>query len=125
MIIYKRFENIRAGKKSWRYTKDGLICKSDRVPAEILPQFEHTDVIKYDEQPEKKRCLFCDAPSTHKRIVSLVLVDLCNVHYYSKTLGSLVAELRQINERKDDGINTITPKSGSKKRKSKLTKSNT
>jgi hypothetical protein len=118
MVIYTKV-NRKDGEV--RYLKNNLFVKSDRVPAEVLEKFEFTDTVKYDEQPDRPRCLFCEAPATRKRLVTGLMVDMCEYHYYNRNIGTIVAQIRQLDERKkSDGNDTHPQKRRSKSIKSKV-----
>ena len=105
MIVYTKHQ----GNNSVVYKKGNLFIKPDKVPAEVMGFFEHTDKVEYDDQPEKERCLFCEAPETHQRTINVVAhavelktVPLCDYHYYNQSLGSLVAKYRLTQEEGKD-----------------------
>ena len=98
MVVYYR---ISRSDGTYRYTKNNVFVKGSSIPPEVLEKFEYTDSVKFEDEPEKKRCLFCDAPATRKRLVTQVIVELCEGHYYSKNIGTIVAQLRELNNIKE------------------------
>lgn len=129
MTTYKRFKTVAFGVEGWRYTKNGLMTKESRVPAEVMEQFEHRESVDYDDQPDKPRCLFCDAPGSRKRYLRPVTVDLCEHHYYSENIGRIAAQIREVNklkekkEREEDSANRKRQVRTSKRRRSRAVKS--
>jgi|ERR1035437_48356 hypothetical protein len=116
MIIYKQISHSKNDTTSVRYTKNNILTRSDRIPQEVLDKFEFTNEVKYDEQPDKSRCLFCDAPQSHQRMVTGLMIELCDFHYYNRNIGKIVQQIRLESERKaKDGIE----KKPSNKRKRK------
>ena len=41
------------------------------------------------------KCLFCDKPSTHQRLINNMMVALCKDDYQNKSTGKIVAKLRK------------------------------
>lgn len=80
-----------------KYFKDGELADLDRIPPAVLIKLEESDSLRYDDMPEKPRCLFCEAPGLRSRhLHGHSPISLCEEHYYSKSLGKIVAELRRI-----------------------------
>lgn len=96
MVIYKKVINPKDGKP--RYIKDKVFVKGDRVPQEVLDKFDFTDEVKFDERPDKERCLFCDGPASRKRLITGLMIAECEPHYYSKTVGAIASYLKERNE---------------------------
>lgn len=124
MIEYTKHQ----GNNSTVYKKGNLFIKPDKIPAEVMGYFEHTDKVEYDDKPGEPRCLFCEAPRTHQRTINVVAhavelktVDLCDFHYYNQSLGSLVAKYRLIQQEKTDGESKVSKRSLTKGNKSKVT----
>ena len=115
MITYKRipFKN-KAGDTGFRYTKNGLITKESRVPQEVVQKFAYTPEVEYDDAPERRRCLFCDAPQKRQRVLNNEMVDLCEWHYQNKNLGTIAAQVRLLKEEREvkDGKNATTQAKG-------------
>lgn len=124
MVVYHR---LSRSDGTYRYTRNNIFVKSDRIPPEVLLKFEYTDSVKFEDEPEKKRCLFCDAPATRKRLVTQVIVELCEGHYYSKNIGTIVAQLRELTNLKEktDGIDTHPRKRKAKRVKRTVRKTST
>jgi hypothetical protein len=121
-MIYKKYET----EGVVRYRNDKGFLKPERIPAEVLENFKHTDSVEYDDQPDKARCLFCDAPETHQRTINVVAhavdlktIELCDYHYYNQSLGSLVAKYR-LNQQEKQDERQVPKRSKSKGRKPKV-----
>lgn len=98
MVTYRRTKQ----NDKWRYLKvldsgQTVFMKDSRVPAEVFKKMNELDIpeLKFDDQPDKKRCLFCDGPQAHQRVFEGRMVPLCDIHYYSKNVGQIAAELRE------------------------------
>lgn len=87
------------------YIRDGLFVKGSRVPQEVKERLEITDHMDYDDKPERRRCLFCEAPQTRVRALNVgsgpLMVDLCEYHYYNRNIGQLAQEIREQKEKID------------------------
>ena len=105
MKTYEKLETNYFGRPGIQFTKDGVNVKAEIVPPEVLEKFEFTDKVRYDDMPDKPRCLFCEAPATRKRLVTGVMVDMDDYHYHNKNIGKIVAQLRLLKEQgeKEDG----------------------
>lgn len=116
MIIYKRIPyNNAAGDTGFRYTKNSLITKESRVPHEVIDKFAFTPEVEYDDMPERRRCLFCDAPQNKQRYLNGSLVDLCEWHYQNARLGQIAAQVKLVE-------NTVEkPQAKKKKRRTRKT----
>jgi hypothetical protein len=119
MVIYTKIKTSTGTK----YRKDNLFVKPDRIPADVVEKFEFTDSVKYDDEPDKARCIFCEAPSSHQRMVNpvahevgLMIVELCDHHYYNANLGTIVHQISLSKERENHGINAKVSKRSSTKR---------
>ena len=86
--------------ESFRYTKNGLITKESRVPHEVMEKFAYAPTIDYDDAPERRRCIACDAPQKRQRYLDTKLVDLCEYHYQHLRLGQIAELVRLIKETK-------------------------
>jgi hypothetical protein len=108
MYIYKR-SPIATGERQgeWVYFRNNLITKEATVPHEVKDKLEYAPSVEFDEQPDKKHCIFCDAPSCRTRLLNLVTVELCEWHYQNMNLGKIAFQvnlLRKEAERKENGI---------------------
>lgn len=97
MVVYKKIKR----KYDVGYTRDNVFIKGSRVPEEVKERLEITDHMDYDDQPNKPRCLFCEAPATRQRIFEGVMVDMDEFHYYAKNIGQIAQELREQKEAQD------------------------
>lgn len=132
MIIYKRSIN---GERT-TYFKNNLLTSINRIPQQVLDNFEFSDEVKFDDQPEKPRCLFCDAPGVRQKLVNIIAhgvelmtVELCDYHYYNRNLGKIVERVRlnnQEQERKENGsVPKVSKRRKSKRKQSKVSKPQT
>lgn len=102
---YQRIIHRKNDIEDFRYTRDGVFVKADRVPQDVMVKFEYTPTVEYDDQPDKPRCLFCDAPRSHQRYVTGLMVPLCDHHYYTENIGRITAQLRLLKEQGEkDGV---------------------
>lgn len=101
MIKYQKIPYKNAqGDTGFRYTKNGLMTKESRIPHEVMEKFEYTPTFEYDESPEKRRCIFCDAPQSRQRYLNSELIDLCEWHYQNARLGQIAAQVREVEKEK-------------------------
>ena len=95
MVTYKKA--IR--KYGVGYTKNNVFVKGDRVPEEVKERLEYAPEMEYDDKPERRRCLFCEAPQSHLRVYNdgsgPTMIDLCEYHYLNKNLGQIAQQLRE------------------------------
>ena len=96
-VKYARIPTNNKGAEGFRYTKNGLMTKESRVPHEVMEKFAYTPTVEYDDAPERRRCLACDAPQKRQRYLNTKLVDLCEYHYQHLRLGQ-IAELVRLQE---------------------------
>lgn len=91
---YQRIEvTLPNGEKGFTYTKDAKMTNGSKIPHEVIEKFEYTNVVEYDEQPDKRRCLFCFAPQSRQKYLNGSLYDLCEWHYQNTRLGQLAAQV--------------------------------
>jgi hypothetical protein len=91
---YQRIEvTLPNGEKGFTYTKNNKMTNGNKIPHEVVEKFEYTNVVEYDEQPDKRRCLFCDAPQSRQKYLNGQLYDLCEWHYQNTRLGQLAAQV--------------------------------
>lgn len=97
MLKYTRipFKNAQ-GNEGFRYTKNGLITKESRIPHEVMERFAYNPTVEYDDEPDRRRCIFCDAPQKRVRGLNLVMIDLCEYHYQTKNLGKIAEQVREL-----------------------------
>jgi len=97
MVKYSRipFKNAEGGE-GFRYTKNGLITKESRVPHEVMEKFAYTPTVEYDDAPERRRCISCDAPQKRIRVLNMMTVDLCEYHYQHMNLGQIAQQVREV-----------------------------
>lgn len=69
------------------------MTNGSKIPHEVIEKFEYTNVVEYDEQPDKRRCLFCFAPQSRQKYLNGSLYDLCEWHYQNTRLGQLAAQV--------------------------------
>lgn len=82
-------------KKDLRYLykRNGLLCRYERIPHEVQEKFEYATEVEYDDKPDKRRCVFCDAPQSRIRYLNQQTVDLCEWHYQNMSLGKIAQQL--------------------------------
>lgn len=114
---YSRIPTKNAqGAEGFRYTKNGLITKESRIPHEVMEKFQYTPTVDYDDAPERRRCIFCDAPQGRQSYLNGQLYDLCEWHYQHVTKGQIAAQVRE----KEREVPPPEPKKGKKTRKTAL-----
>jgi hypothetical protein len=120
LIEYKRVKIESTG--NWKYEKlltdennRHYFVKPEKMPVEVVEFMDKSgvNIYHYDDKPGIPRCLFCEAPTSHQRYVTGVMIDLCDSHYYSKNIGKIVAELNKNGE--SHGIFLEKPKTGKQK----------
>lgn len=129
MVVYKKIEYKNgAGDTGFRYTKNNVLTKESRIPPEVMSKFEYATSVEYDDKPDQRRCIFCDAYQSRQRYLNQETVDLCEWHYQNKNLGSIAAQVRLLKEEKElkDGANAKSQAKRKRKqqrpsRKTKLT----
>lgn len=123
MISYKKvpYENSQ-GDKGFRYIKDGIFTRESRIPPVVLERLEITDHMDYDEQPDKRRCIFCDAPQERQKYFNGQLYDLCEWHYQHMTLGKVAAQVALNAKESADRIAKEKALKESKKKKTRKRK---
>jgi len=103
MVIYKKYDINGVV----RYSKDKVQTKSDRVPQVVKDTLNNgVDTMQFDDQPEKARCLFCDEPATHSRLVANQFVPLGDYCYYNKNIGKITQRLNELKKGQDNGNDT-------------------
>jgi hypothetical protein len=120
MIKYMKIPySNAAGDSGFRYKKDNLMTKEARIPHEVMEKFEYASEVEYDDVPDKRRCIFCDAPQSRQRYLDGGMLDLCEYHYQNKSLGTIAAQMRLLKEEqeKQDGLNAKSQAKGKRKLK--------
>jgi len=78
------------------YFKNGKMISVKDIPEEIIDKLPLNG--EYVEQeviaPTVRKCLFCDRDATESRFVDLQTIDLCEEHYYHKTIGEISQTLK-------------------------------
>lgn len=85
MSIYKTIES----KGVIRYMKDGKFTAKDSIPTDALMKLVGSSEIKYSG------CIFCSKEGTRQRLITGVMVHLCDDDYYTQTVGNIVHQLNQ------------------------------
>jgi len=96
MAIYKRVERKDG---IVRYMRDGLLVSEREVP---INEMEDRDEFEFTIDPEAKKCFMCGSTKNHTRLVAGLMVDLCNFHYYSMSLGALTSAINKFNKEKEN-----------------------
>lgn len=124
MVHYKRVASTNPqGEAGYRYLKNNKFTNESRIPPEVMEKFEFTSDVDYDDTPERRRCLFCDAPQSRQRYFNGVSIDLCNYHYQNKRLGQIAQQVRLLKEQElKHGANTIAPTKRKRKQQRRLRK---
>lgn len=127
MITYKRTPSKNnQGEEIFKYFKDGNPTKESTVPHEVIEKFDIINPVEYDEEPERRRCLFCDAPQKRIRILNLTTIDMCEWHYLNLSLGKIAQAIRELDKttKRNEQIQArkIEKKKAKRKRKTALSK---
>lgn len=98
MVTYKRtLTKNNKGEEIYAYFKDGGKVKASSVPHDVVEKLEFgTPEVRYDDEPERRRCIFCDAPQKRVRALNMTMVDLCEWHYQNTNLGKVAAQVRLV-----------------------------
>lgn len=120
MIKYARipFKNAN-GDEGYRYTKNGLMTKESRIPHDVMEKFEYAPAIEYDDMPEARRCIACDAPQSRTRYLNAESIELCEYHYQNMRLGQIAQQVRELKEEQEKKVEQDSLKRGKAKRKPK------
>lgn len=113
-VPYKRGE-----VEGVRYLRNGKFTPSNRVPHDVAKTLEYKDEV--ETNLFTKPCLFCDSQASMERYCNMVMVQLCEYHYYNRNIGKIAEQMRKEEERKSHGIETQKSKTRHKKSKSKVT----
>ena len=120
MVKYKKIEYKNAASDTgFRYLKDNKLTKESRIPHEVMEKFQFTPEVDYDDEPSRRRCLFCDSPQKRLRVLNLTMVDLCEWHYQHMTLGKVAEQVRKVEE--EIAREAVKPTKKAKKKKLKKT----
>ena len=98
MLKYKRtLSKNNKGEEIYKYFKDGNPTRAITVPPEVIEKLEggFPEVI-FEDEPERRRCIFCDGPQKRVRVLNMVMVDLCEWHYQHMNLGKVAAQVRVV-----------------------------
>lgn len=92
MSEYKKFKTTMGIK----YTKDKQFVGKANIPPTVLSQLETNELgtLIYDG-PVPRLCVFCGIQSTRRRFINLKEVILCDDHYFNKSTGEVVQQLRE------------------------------
>jgi hypothetical protein len=94
MYIYKR--------NGERYFKNGTQTKESTVPQEVKDKLiMGMPEVEFDEQPDRRKCIFCDAPQAHQRYLNNEMIDLCSFHYHSMSLGRVAQQVNIIKKEQE------------------------
>jgi len=94
MVRYQRIPyKSKEGVEGFRYLKNNKLTKESRIPHEVSEKFKFVDTIEYDDAPELRRCLFCDAPQSRQRYLNGQTVELCEWHYQNMRLGQIAQQV--------------------------------
>ncbi len=88
-MIYTKFEIPVRGV---RYRADGKLVSVRDVPVEELARLNED--VSVEREP--RSCLFCGGPARYQRLVELQTIDICDQHYYSETVGSIVHKMKEL-----------------------------
>lgn len=97
MSIWKLMEYPQAKRKKVYY-KDKQFVRINDIPANIFKLLDTEKEI--DDSTIKvleagwRGCVFCEGQGIRHRLVNLQTVYLCDMHYYSTTIGQIAEQLR-------------------------------
>lgn len=80
------------GKTGVKYWKDGKFVKKSDVPSDVYQQLENNP--EYEVRADKP-CLFCGEPGTKQRYINMLMIDLCDEHYFNTNIGQTAQKLRE------------------------------
>lgn len=97
MSVYKKIDHFSG---SFRYLKDGKLCKATSVPEHVMRQLEVNPVDReidenYESEPVEKVCIFCGAGTTLGTLINGQTLFRCEEHYYSTNVGQVVQKVRE------------------------------
>lgn len=97
MSIYRTVIVPRGGK---RYRKDNQFVKQANIPANIFAELqagkEAVDDTGVKLEGAVRTCLFDGQVCKLSRLVNLRTANLCEEHYYGKTLGQVAQKLNEV-----------------------------
>lgn len=94
------------------YRRDKCWIKKDKIPGNILPLLKvggppiSDDNLKIESPLHP--CVFCKAFTKTSRFINLQTIYICEEHYYSKTTGQIIQQVRE----QDDEISDKEPQAG-------------
>ena len=123
MVKYARIPTKNAqGAEGFRYTKDGKMTKESRIPHEVMEKFQFAPETLYDDMPERRRCLACEAPQSRQRYLNGETVELCEYHYQNMRLGQIAALVRLLKEEEIKNGDDSTPQTKRKRKQQRFNK---
>lgn len=90
--IYKQSKGPRG---RWLYFKNGKMISKSNIPENILSTMEPEKPVS-DQQPEFRKCVFCEGPATDEKWLNGSKHYLCFDDYQERTSGELAERLRSI-----------------------------
>lgn len=94
MSIYTKSKGL---KNSKIYRRDGKMIKTADTPGNVMALLETQDSVNDEnlklEKPTKP-CIFCGMHSKLSRTINQEVVVICEAHYYEKTTGQIVQQVR-------------------------------
>lgn len=118
MVNYKKVPSKDAhGQDTFRYLRGNKFIAKSRIPHEVMEKFELIDTVDYDDAPERRRCVLCEAPQSRIRSLNMTVIDLCDWHYQNTTLGELAHQVALLQKEQAK----VKPAIKKKKRKSRKT----
>lgn len=106
------------GKTGVKYWKDGKFIKKTDIPASVFQNLQTNP--EYDDS---KECIFCGQPGTKIRQLNLMIVNLCDIHYFEKRLGQIAEHLNNLKEKPDGNEPTILEGQQAQSKQPKVTSS--
>jgi hypothetical protein len=123
MVTYAKIPyKDKVGNEGTKYTKDGKITKAATVPPEVLEKLQYAEKVGFDDEPDRRRCLFCDAPQKRVRALNMMMYDLCEWHYQHMNLGKIAQKAREVESQAV--VVPVVPKKKKAKRTRKTALSN-
>lgn len=72
------------------YYRNGRLTRPDKISDDIRNQIEKGDTVTANV------CIFCPEATKLTRILNSQTVYLCNEHFYSKSIGQVAQQIREL-----------------------------
>lgn len=81
------------------YKQDHKMIKATKIPGNIFPLLKVGGPVISDEGMKLEAplhpCVFCKEMTKTLRLINMQTIYLCNEHYYSKTTGQVIQQVRE------------------------------